>query len=114
MTWAHPADGHGPTLEMEMGPSLGWAHAADGDGMPCSWRWAYPRHGPSLEMDMGPPSIWRWADPRNEDELALEMDRFRVSALEVTLFQMETTTFRFSRVYTSAVDSVSQLPRYCL
>ena len=99
---------------MEMGPSLGWAHAADGDGMPCSWRWAYPRHGPSLEMDMGPPSIWRWADPRNEDELALEMDRFRVSALEVTLFQMETTTFRFSRVYTSAVDSVSQLPRYCL
>ena len=41
-------------------------------------------------MDMGPPSIWRWADPRNEDELALEMDRFRVSALEVTLFQMET------------------------
>ena len=39
---------------------------------------------------------------------------FREWTLLPTLSQMDTTTFRFSLVYTSAVDSVSQLPKYCL
>ena len=39
---------------------------------------------------------------------------FREWTLLPTLSQMDTTTFLFSLVYTSAVDSVSQLPRYCL
>ena len=36
----------------------------------------------------------------------------RVATLAATLFQMETTTLRFSRTYTAAVDSDNQLPRY--